>query len=251
MDVAALEATLERLHKEKRPVLAVVATSGSTATGSFDDLEAIGALCERFGVWLHVDAAHGASALFSDVHRHRLKGIEKARTVAWDPHKMMLLPLTAGMLLARDVRDLERAFSQKAPYLFHGASRDDEVSLDIGTRSFQCSRRSDVIKVWVALQRLGADGIGAMYDHLCARTTAMHAAMRERVEEFEMVHKPEANILCWRMRGKDDAGMLEWREGYNRSGAGWITTTMLEGRRVLRVTVMNPRENDDSQRLAI
>lgn len=241
MDVTALEATLERLAKEKRPVLAVVATAGSTATGSFDDLDAIGTLCERFGVWFHVDGAHGASALFSAKHRHRLKGIERARTVAWDPHKMMLLPLTAGMLLARDVKDLERAFSQQAPYLFHGAAREDAVSLDLGTRSFQCSRRSDVIKVWVALQRLGADGIGGLYDHLCATAMRMYEEFATRPEEYEMVHRPESNILCWRMTGKSDEGMREWRESYNRGGAGWITTTMLAGRRVLRVAVMNPR----------
>jgi L-2,4-diaminobutyrate decarboxylase len=164
MDVEALEATLARLRKEKRAVLAVVATAGLTATGSFDDLVAIGDLCEKYGHWLHVDGAHGASALFSAKRKHRLTGIEKARTIAWDPHKMMLLPLSAGMLLARDVRDLGRAFSQKAPYLFHGASRDSAdgedggASLDMGTRSFQCSRRSDVLKVWVALQRLGGTG---------------------------------------------------------------------------------------------
>ncbi len=247
MDVVALEATLERLHKEQRPVMAVVATAGSTATGSFDDLVAIGSLCEKFGVWFHVDGTHGATALFSTVHRGKLAGIEKARTVAWDPHKMMLLPLSAGMLLARDVRDLERAFSQKAPYLFHGAARggtgsDDEagVSLDMGTRSFQCSRRSDVLKVWVALQRLGADGIGGLYDHLCGLTRALYEQLAERADVLETVHEPESNILCFRAKGNDEEN-LRMREEYNRSGAGWVTTTVLGGRRVLRVTVMNPR----------
>lgn len=240
MDVPALEVLLERLHKEKRPVLAVVGTAGHTATGAFDDLAAIGALSEKFGVWFHVDGAHGASALFSSTHRFRMAGIEKARTVAWDPHKMMLLPLSAGMLLARDVRDLERAFSQKAPYLFHGAAREDAVSLDLGTRSWMCSRRSDVLKVWVALQRLGADGVGALYDHLCALTTSLYEMLGERADVFERIHEPEGNILCFRVRGSDELN-AQIREKYNRSGAGWVTTTVLGGRRVLRVTVMNPR----------
>jgi len=240
MDVDALAATLERLRKEKRPVLAVVGTAGHTATGAFDDLSAIGDLCEKYGVWFHVDGAHGASALFSAKHKFRLAGIEKARTVAWDPHKMMLLPLSAGMLLARDVRDLERAFSQKAPYLFHGAARDDEVSLDLGTRSFQCSRRSDVLKVWVALQRLGADGIGGLYEHLCSLTSSLYEMLGERGDVFERIHVPEGNILCFRMRGTDEAN-ARVREEYNRSGAGWVTSTVLGERRVLRVTVMNPR----------
>ena len=239
---AALAATLERLHAEGRAVLAVVATAGHTATGAFDDLEAVAEVCEKFGVWLHVDGAHGASALLSPRHRHRLKGLSRARTVAWDPHKMMLMPLSAGMLIARDVNDITAAFAQRAPYLFH--QRDGERSVDLGTRSFQCSRRADVIKVWVALQRLGADGIGALYEHLCALTTSLHAMLGER-SAFERIHVPESNILCFRHAGGDDAFNQELRERYNRSGKGWITSTVLDGRRVLRVTIMNPRTGEE------
>ena len=56
-------------------------------------------LCDRHGHWLHVDGAHGASALLSSVHRHRVRGLERARSLAWDPHKMLLLPLSTGMVL--------------------------------------------------------------------------------------------------------------------------------------------------------
>jgi L-2,4-diaminobutyrate decarboxylase len=241
MDERELARTLERLHAEGRPVLAVVATAGSTATGSFDDLEAIAATCERFGAWLHVDGAHGASALLSARHCHRVAGLARARTVAWDPHKMMLLPLTAGTLIARDVNDITAAFAQRAPYLFH--VREGERSIDLGTRSFQCSRRADVLKAWVALQRLGADGIGALYDHLCALTSALDEMLAER-PAFERIHAPESNILCFRHRG-DDAFNQALRERYNRSGQGWITSTVLGGRRVLRVTIMNPRTTEE------
>ena len=78
---------------------------------------------------------------------------------------MMLLPLAAGVLLVRDERDLDAAFAQRAPYLFHAAKAN--ARWDQGTRSFQCSRRADVIKLWVALQRYGVDGIGALYERLC------------------------------------------------------------------------------------
>ncbi|MFN7988401.1 MAG: pyridoxal-dependent decarboxylase [Thermoanaerobaculia bacterium] len=245
MDAAALGATLERLAAEGRAVLAVVATAGSTATGSFDDLEAIGKLCEARGLWLHVDGAHGASGLFSAAHRGRLRGLRRARSIAWDPHKMMLMPLSAGMVLVRDERDLDAAFAQRAPYLFH--ARDGARAWDQGPRSFQCSRRMDVLKVWVALQRYGADGLGKIYDHLCAVAQALHAAIGRRTD-FEALHEPEANILCFRWVGNGsitgerlDALNLRLREEFNRSGEGWITTTLLGGKRVLRVTVMNPR----------
>ena len=254
MDVAALESELDRQARRGRRVLAVVATAGSTATGSFDDLDAVGRLCDERDLWLHVDGAHGASALLSSTHRGRLRGIERARSLAWDPHKMMLMPLAAGVVLVRNERDLDAAFAQRAPYLFHGA--EGERSPDQGKRSFQCSRRLDALKVWVALQRYGAGGLGALYDHLCATARALHAAIGRR-EAFEALHEPEANILCFRWMGDGsttgerlDALNLRLREAFNRSGEGWITTTVLGGKRVLRVTVMNPRTTwDDLERV--
>jgi len=248
MDVDALRATLDALATDGRLVMAVVATAGSTATGSFDDLDAIASICDARGLWFHVDGAHGATALLSSRDRERVRGIERARSLAWDPHKMMLMPLSAGVVLVRDERDLEGAFAQRAPYLFHGPA--GERIWDQGTRSFQCSRRADVLKVWIALQRYGADGIGALYDHLCDRARTMHALLDAR-DDLVALHEPECNILCFRYVGDGtldeerlDALNRELRERYNRSGEGWITTTVLGGRRVLRVTIMNPRTTD-------
>lgn len=245
MDVGALEATLDRLRGERRRVIAVVATAGSTATGSFDDLETIGRLCHERGLWLHVDGAHGGSALLSQEHRAKLRGLHHAQSLAWDPHKMMLMPLSAGMVLVKDERRLDATFAQRAPYLFDTA--EGARSWDQGPRSFQCSRRMDVLKVWVALQRHGADGIGALYDRLCTTTRALHTAIEGRTD-FEALHEPVSNILCFRWIGDGDhddehldALNLAIREALNRSGRGWITTSILGGRRVLRVTVMNPR----------
>lgn len=245
MDPVALAAAIHDVRAAGRSIMAVVATLGSTATGSFDDLEAIGSLCEREGIWLHVDGAHGASALFSGRHRHRVRGLGHARSLAWDAHKMMLMPLPAGMLLVRDEPDLERAFAQRAPYLFHADA--GERIVDQGVRSFMCSRRGDALKVWVALQRYGAAAIGELYDRLCGSAVALHGLI-DRRGDFEALHQPECNILCFRSRCDtmpDDISLRnertqDARMRYNRSGAGWITTTVLDGERVFRVTVMNP-----------
>lgn len=282
MDARQVAPMLRRLRDEGRPVLAVVATAGSTATGAFDDLEAIADACAGFGAWLHVDAAHGGSALFSETHRARLRGIERADSLAWDPHKMMLVPLAAGVVLMRDASRLDGAFSQQAPYLFH--QREGEPSYDMGPRSFQCSRRADAVKVWAAILRYGASGLAGFYDHLCALTSAFHAMVMAH-PRFEALHPPETNILCFRHLGplgghhgapdpapgdaygmeRTDAGTgvtgspspavgsaathaLDElnrlaRDRYNDSGEGWITSTLLDGRRVLRVTIINPRTN--------
>jgi L-2,4-diaminobutyrate decarboxylase len=202
-------------------------------------------MCEECALWLHVDGAHGASALLSPAHRARVSGIHRARSIAWDPHKMMLMPLAASVVLLRDETELQAAFAQHAPYLFHG--RTGDRPWDQGLRSFQCSRRLDAFKVWVALQRYGVQGLGALYDHLCTTAQRLHEAIGAR-PGFEPLHVPEANIVCFRcvgdrsMRGdRLDAVNLALRDALNRDGEGWITTTVLGGRRVLRVTVMNPR----------
>jgi L-2,4-diaminobutyrate decarboxylase len=200
MDVDLLIVALDRLRSEGKRVMAVVATAGSTATGSFDDLESIGALCTERGIWLHVDAAHGASALLSSRPPRALKGLSHSRSLAWDPHKMMLLPLATGMVLTRDEGDLERAFAQQAPYLFHGGK--SSRILDQGIRSFQCSRRADVLKLWFAIQRFGSSGLGQLYDHLCGTARILYDAIEER-GDFENLHEPESNILCFRYLGGD------------------------------------------------
>ena len=248
MDTEALRLVLDQLAERGRRVMTVVATAGSTPTGSFDELEAIGPLCHERGLWLHVDGAHGASALLSEQHRERLRGLGYARSVAWDPHKMMLLPLSAGVLLVRDERDLDAAFAQRAPYLFTG--EENARQWDQGPRSFQCSRRADALKLWVAFQRYGVRTLGALYDHQCDLARAMYAMLAEH-PHFEPMHEPESNILCFRWTGDGshgdaalDAFNRELRESYNRSGEGWITATNLGGRRVLRVTIMNPRTTE-------
>ena len=256
MDVTALERELDRLRSLGVPVMAVVATAGHTATGAFDDIDAIGRMCEERGVWLHIDGAHGATALLSERHRHRVRGIERARSIAWDPHKMMLLPLPAGMLLVRDERDLQAAFAQRAPYLFHGGGGEARVR-DQGVRSFQCSRRADVLKLWVVLQRLGRRGLAALHDHMCDLAVTVRDELATR-REFVVLHEPQSNILCFRYVGDGsvddeslDAINREIRERYNRSGVGWITATLLDGRRVLRVTMMNPRSTPEHIRAMV
>jgi len=258
INVDLLVGALDRLREENKSIMAVVATAGTTATGAFDDLNAIGSICDERGIWLHVDAAHGASALLSSRPPRALSGLRHSRSLAWDPHKMMLLPLATGMVLTREEGDLERAFAQQAPYLFHGGKSTRII--DQGIRSFQCSRRADVLKLWFVIQRFGSEGLGRLYDHLCNTAQFLHDAIEER-DDFENLHQPESNILCFRYlgaAGKREAGSgaidrdrqrvdnlnRELRPRYNREGSGWITATVLDGRPVLRVTMMNPRTGE-------
>lgn len=229
MDIAALERVMDD------SVMAVVATSGSTATGAFDDLRAIAAVCERHRAWMHVDAAHGASVLLSDRLRHLVDGLSLADSLSWDPHKMLWMPLSLGVLLVRDGAWLRRAFAADAPYLFNVERASD----NIGEVTIQCSKRADAIKLWLTLQMAGTAPFVEAMEHVAGITRHLYDCVTAS-DDFEAMHVPQFNIFCFRHRS-DDATNHRLREELIRRGEAWITSTVLKGQRVLRVTVINPR----------
>ena len=238
MDVDALEELLQAVDaRGDAGVLAIVATAGSTATGAFDRLDEIALLRDRYRTWLHVDAAHGAAVLLSANLARLVVGLERADSFSCDPHKMMWMPLSLGTVLVREGMWLRRAFEADAPYLFHAGSDN------IGEMTIQCSKRADAIKLWLLLRAYGTAPIVETMERVVALTRYLY----ERVlasEDFEAVHEPELNIFCFRRRGFDDEQTADLRERLIRSGRAWITTTILRGERVLRVTMMNPRTTE-------
>jgi L-2,4-diaminobutyrate decarboxylase len=235
LDVAALADALDAIAaRDDAGVLAIVATAGSTATGAFDSLRAIAELRDRHRTWLHVDAAHGASVLLSDRLRHLVDGLERADSFAWDPHKMLWMPLSFGVILVRDGMWLRRAFEADAPYLFNAERASDNLA----EMTIQCSRRADAVKLWITLQTAGSAAIGAALDHVTAVTRHLYDCVRG-ADDFVALHEPHFNIFCFRHRS-DDATNARMREELLRSGDAWITTTLLKGERVLRVTIINP-----------
>jgi len=230
MNVDALERAL-RAHGAN--VLAVVATSGSTATGAFDELEKIREIAGD--TWLHVDAAHGASVLLSEKLRHLVAGLDRADSFSWDPHKMLWMPLSLGAILVRDGQWLRRAFEADAPYLFHAERELD----NLGAVTIQCSKRADAIKLWLTLRMFGTQPFTEALDKVTEITRYQYEQLAAS-DDFEPMHEPEFNILCFRYRGSDEQN-LELRERLIRTGEAWITSTVLKGRRVLRVTMINPR----------
>jgi L-2,4-diaminobutyrate decarboxylase len=252
LDPDALEDAIRAVRREGRIPFAVSATAGSTATGLFDPLDDIADVCEHAGVWMHVDGAHGASYALSDRLRPLLAGVERADSVAWDPHKMLWMPMSTGAVVVRDRRHLDAAFQQNAPYLFH-ARPGEERSWDAGRVTLQCSRRFDALKLWITLRHHGADHFARLNESCADCAASLHRKL-EVAPDFEPVHRPESNILCFRhlpahvvdRGGKEiDAFQAGLRARYNASGTGWITSTILDDRRVLRVTLINPATTDD------
>jgi len=239
LDLDALDAALR-----ENEVMAIVATSGSTATGAFDDLRAIAALRDKHDTWLHVDAAHGASVVLSERLRPLVDGLDLADSLAWDPHKMLWMSLSLGVLLVRDGRWLRRAFEADAPYLFNAERAGD----NIGEMTIQCSKRADAVKLWLTLQMFGTEPFVSAMEHVTDLTRYLYDVVSAS-SDFEAMHVPVFNIFCFRHRS-DDATNAALRERLIRSGQAWITSTVLKGQRVLRVTMINPRtERGDVDRM--
>ncbi|HEV7425294.1 MAG TPA: aminotransferase class V-fold PLP-dependent enzyme [Thermoanaerobaculia bacterium] len=239
LDLQALDATLRETE-----VMAIVATSGSTATGAFDDLRAIAALRDKYDTWLHVDAAHGASVVLSERLRPLVDGLDLADSLAWDPHKMLWMSLSLGVILVRDGRWLRRAFEADAPYLFNAERASD----NIGEMTIQCSKRADAIKLWLTLQMFGTQPFVDAMEHVTDLTRYLYDLVAAS-SDFEAMHVPQFNIFCFRHRSDDDSNAA-LREKLIRSGQAWITSTVLKGQRVLRVTMINPRtEREDVDRM--
>jgi L-2,4-diaminobutyrate decarboxylase len=220
----------------------LVATSGSTPTGSFDDIEAFHAAARRMKAWLHVDAAHGGGMAFSRRLRPLLDGLERADSLAFDPHKMMFMPLSAGAVLLRRGADLRGAFEQDAPYLFSPMRR--EVA-DVGPFTLACSQRFEALKIWLVGKAYGPRLFAAAAEQVCDSAQAGYRYCRGS-KRLEPLHQPESNIFCFRLRSAPaGAGgdKLHWdlKEAVNGSGRGYISSTVLSGRRCLRLVVMNPR----------
>ena len=200
IDLDALEQTLAAVEsRDDASLLAIVATSGSTATGAFDKLDEIALLRDRYRTWLHVDAAHGASVLLSKRLAHLVRGLDRADSFSWDPHKMMWMPLSLGTILVREGVWLHRAFEADAPYLFHAARASD----NIGEMTIQCSKRADAVKLWMVLRSSGPQPIVDALERVTDLTRYLYDRI-ETSEVFEAVHEPDLNILCFRRRGFDD-----------------------------------------------
>ncbi|HEX7151975.1 MAG TPA: aminotransferase class I/II-fold pyridoxal phosphate-dependent enzyme [Thermoanaerobaculia bacterium] len=240
LDVGALEEMLAAANaRDDASVLAVVATSGSTATGAFDKLDEIALLRDEHRTWLHVDAAHGASVLLSDKLKHLVTGLAQADSLSWDPHKMLWMPLSLGTVLVRDGLWLRRAFHADAPYLFHA----ERAGQNLGEMTIQCSKRADSIKLWLALKAYGPAAFAEALERVTSLTRYLHARVASS-DDFEAMHVPQFNIFCFRRRGADDETNARLREELIRGGNAWITSTVLRGQRVLRVTMMNPRTEE-------
>ena len=239
MDPNQLEEMLRAAAAESTPVVAVVACSGATPTGAFDPLEPIAEICQRYGVWLHVDAAHGGAVALSSRHRNLIAGIEQADSFICDAHKMLFVPALCAFVFYRQAEHRFSAFCQDAPYLFD-PSAPGMADYDCGLMTIECTKRGAATGMWGVWSLFGPDFFGQLVDHVFALTRTFYEKLLTSAD-FIPLHEPQSNIQVFRFRNDGrEIDHPEIRRRLIESGKFYIAQTRLDGLPALRCTVMNP-----------
>lgn len=243
MRLDALEAAIEQdLAAGLRP-FCVVATCGTTNTGAVDPLEPIAELCASRGLWMHVDGAYGAAAALGPKSRASVAGLERADSLSLDPHKWLFTPYECGLVLVRDGAALPRTFGRgRAAYLDDVASEEPDLS-DMGV---QLTRSLRALKVWATLQTFGADAIGEAIDRGVAQAERVEAKVRA-TPGWEVAAPASMAIVAFRYVDCDDPDAANFAlvPRLVETGAAMVTSTVLNGRRWLRMCTLNPRTTDE------
>ncbi|QGV81160.1 pyridoxal phosphate-dependent decarboxylase family protein [Streptomyces ficellus] len=238
IDLTALAAVLTDL----RGPLLVTATAGTTDTGSIDPLPEIADLCDDHGATLHVDAAYGGPLLFSETRRHLLAGLDRARTVTLDLHKLGWQPVAAGLLAVPDTALLD-ALRHTAPYL--NADDDTRAGLpDLLGRSPRTSRRPDILKIAVTLRALGRTGLGHLVDRVCA-TAGRLADLVEKDPRLDLHQRPALSTVLFRPTGATDETVAATRRDLLTHGHAVLGRAHADGRLWLKATLLNPHTTPD------
>jgi glutamate/tyrosine decarboxylase-like PLP-dependent enzyme len=242
--------------------LAIVATAGTTNTGSVDAIADLADLADHEGLWFHVDAAYGGAARLSTRDAGRVPAIERADSITIDPHKWFFQAYDIGGLLLRDGRHLEATFSHEPEYYRGGGdpARAPDAhgsgELDFYRLGLEGTRRFRALKLWLSWRHLGTPGFGRLIE----RTDDLAATLARRIrdsDDFEACpEEPELSVVCFRhlpdgADGRDPAGrdavdvhQDALQAALERSGEGFLTTTRLRGRTWLRAGILNPMTSE-------
>lgn len=237
-----LEDTMKKAEAGGIKIICVSASSCSTATGSYDDLNRIADFCEKHDLWLHVDGAHGMGVLFSDRHRHLVSGIDRADSVVIDFHKMFLLPALNTMVMFKNAESSFETFAQKASYLFQKSQSN--VWYNSAIRTIECTKSALGIIAYTGLKYYSN-----YYKEYIESRYGLAKEFSELIgkeKRIETAIEPQSNIVCFRYvpEGADDETANRINSNIRKkiveSGSFYIVQTELEGRLYLRTTIINP-----------
>lgn len=240
-----MRAEIERDLEDGRIPCCVVGVAGTTSTGVIDPLEELATIAREHNCWFHVDAAYGGALAFADQHKTKLRGIEEADSITFDPHKWLFVPFACGAVLVREGgRVLREAFDISPEYLSEDRGGAD-IEYDFFRYGQMGTRRFNSLKLWMALKFMGRKG----YEKVIERQIGLTQYLASRIDESSEFHRlgeVETAVCCFKFlpesarnaTGVDqDRLQLRLQQQIEQSGEAFITTTVLHGRRAMRVNI--------------
>jgi len=245
-----VEAIEEDIAAGYKPIC-VIPTVGTTSTSSVDPVDEVADICEKYGIWLHVDTAYAGSTAIVPEYREHFKGWERADSIVVNPHKWLFTPFDLSVLYCKDLSVLKEAFSLVAEYLKTSDEQTVKNGMDYG---IQLGRRFRALKFWFVIRYFGRDGMIARLREHC-RLARLFASWVEESENFELLAPVPFALVCFRACSADtgissphvSTGKLIDEElnrlneqimnDINTSGEAYLSHTKLNGKITLRLSV--------------
>ncbi|RKN22069.1 aminotransferase class V-fold PLP-dependent enzyme [Micromonospora musae] len=250
MDPVAVADMIKEDHLAGLRPTMLVATAGSTDTGTVDPLHRLADLAAREGMWFHVDAAYGGFFALTERGRARLAGIERADSITADPHKSLFLPLGVGAILVRDRTRLATE-QLSAPYLDDVTS--DDLLPDYADLGPELTREARGLRVWLPLHLHGIRAFRDALDEKLDLATIAFERLRA-IPELDLPWTPELSTVAFRVRAEGRTGAAARRaderttrllEQVNASRRVYLSSTVIRGRKVIRMCILSHRTHRD------
>ena len=237
--VDVLESMIKQDLVAGRQPCAMVAATGTTATGSFDPVAAMADVARRNGIWLHVDAAMAGSGMICPEQRHLWDGVESADSLVLNPHKWLGAAFDCSVYFVRDVQHLVRVMSSNPSYLQTAADGAVKNYRDWG---IPLGRRFRALKLWFLIREQGVEGLQRRLRRDLANAK-WFAGEVGRTRGWRVLNKVDLQTVCVRHEpagaegGALDRHTQAWANRINQSGRAYLTTAILDGRWMVRVSI--------------
>jgi glutamate/tyrosine decarboxylase-like PLP-dependent enzyme len=255
IDIAALRAAIAEDRAAGYRPASVIGTAGTVNTGAIDDLEALADLAEEEGLWLHVDGCIGALIAIAPENAYRVRGLDRAHSIALDPHKWLHAPFEVGCALVRDASAHREAFAVTPEYL-ESTPRGLASAAWLHEFGLQTTRGFRALKLWMSLKEHGIEKFGRLIDQNIAQGRYL-SSLIEAEPLLELAAPASLNIVCFRYRPQDVTGealkalnteiMLRLQE----EGIAALSDTTVHGQHCLRVAINNHRTRREDLDLLI
>lgn len=240
IEIDDLKTKLAQAKTNGQQPFAIVATAGTTVTGSIDPIAEMAHIAQLHQLWFHVDAAYGGALMFSDHYRSQLVGIEQADSITFNPQKWLYVAKTCAMVMFRQFEQLQQHFRVLAPYM-----HDHDDWPNLGELTVQGTRHPDILKLWLSLQHIGRDGYSAIIDHNYEITRTFTAAVKAR-PFLTLASEPQMNLVCFRAEPPEltTKELDNWNHRLQQwllhQGHTFLSLPVYRGQRWLKAVLLNP-----------